>query len=104
MVDVPGSRSMSARSTVSPPSPESKTPIGAAVASIPGTLVVARGATEPVGHGPPETTRWRRDREDHVEPEIVGLAQRAVQLVGVRDRVDGPGERDQRVGQGHADE
>ena len=47
----------------------------------------------------PETARRRCDREDDVEAEIVGLPQRAVELVRVRDRVGGTGERDQRVGQ-----
>src|SRR3954465_7416097 len=90
---------MSARSTVRPPSPESKTPIGASVASITIKLMGPRGATEPIGHRDTQAARRRCDREYQVEAELVGLPKRAVQIVGVADDVDGSGERHEHIGQ-----
>ena len=60
--------------------------------------MAARGATEPIRDRGPEATRRRRDREHDVQTQIVGLAERAVELVRVRNRVDRTGERDERGG------
>ncbi len=77
---------MSARSTVSPPTPESNTPIG------PSGIVAPGGPAQAVAHrGADADFRWR-DREQHVEVRVVGGAEQPVQrsrvLVGIGRRAD----------------
>ena len=86
-----GKRSISARRTVRPPSPESNTPIGRSFIETRSSR--ACSSPEPIRHCGAEARFGRRHREHDVEGALIGGPQHAVQLACVPDRVDGRAER-----------
>ena len=90
---------MSDRSTVSPPRPESKTPIGRHPPPAAEVALIARrprGPLQPVGDGGADPRRVGRDGEDDVETAAVGVAQARVENARVLSRVDRGVEHDDR--------